>query len=168
MKSAEYRNIEFLIKNKYKYFIYSLTGFLFILALLPGCDSLYSQSSRSMRIKIGGVTADVEVVATSQDRQKGLMYRTSMGQDNGMLFVFPAAEFQSFWMKNTLIPLDLGYFDYRGYLIEVHTMKPDNGEKFYNSSEPVLYAIEMNAGWYAKHNIKKYAKLELPHPVTGR
>jgi uncharacterized protein len=136
--------------------------------LFPGCDYIFTQNLKKINAKIGGVSVSLEVVATPADRQKGLMYRTSMGENDGMIFVFPSAQPQSFWMKNTLIPLDLGYFDYQGYLIEVYTMHPDNGEKFYNSSEPVLYAIEMNAGWYAKHNLKKYAKLELPYPIQGR
>jgi len=95
------------------------------------------------------------------------MYRGKLGPDEGMLFVFPDTAVRSFWMKNTFIPLDVGYFDADGYLIEYHSMEPDNDRKTYTSSEPALYALEMRRGWFKEKGLKKYAKMTLPEVITG-
>ena len=68
-----------------------------------------------------------------------------------MLFVFEAEEHRSFWMKNTLIPLDILFLDARGVVVDVQTMYPqigdaDNALKVYRSAQPARYALEMNAG----------------------
>ncbi len=130
------------------------------------CDSV-PQKLKTLRIRVGGYPVTAEIAATPEERQRGLMYRTSMEENEGMLFVFPREEIKSFWMKNTYIPLDVGYFDSQGFLIEYMTMQPDDGSRLHTSSEPALYALEMNQGWFRKHGLKKYAKLELPVAVRG-
>lgn len=138
-----------------------------VLLTFFACDSLRTQHLRQEVIKVGGVSIRAEIAATPPDRERGLMYRTSMPENEGMLFVFPEAKFQAFWMKNTLIPLDIGFFDDQGFLIEVLHMKPDDGTARYPSSEPALYALEMNAGWFEKHGLRKYARLELARTIQG-
>lgn len=145
----------------------SWRGCTLVLLTFFACDSLRTQHLRQEIIKVGGVSVRAEIAATPADRERGLMYRSSLPQNEGMLFIFPEAKFQAFWMKNTLIPLDIGYFDDQGFLIEVVQMKPDDGTARYPSSEPALYALEMNAGWFEKHGLKKYARLELPRPIQG-
>lgn len=120
-----------------------------------------------LEIRVANFPVLAELALTSEDRERGLMYRNSLGAEEGMLFVFPEAHFQSFWMKNTLIPLDVGFFDSDGFLIEYRSMIPNNDTITYNSSEPALYALEMNKGWFEKKGLKKYAKLILPRPVRG-
>ena len=141
--------------------------FLYLILLLAvplslACDTLGGRKLKTAVIKVDGHAVTAEIAKSRDQRERGLMYRSSLGHDDGMLFVFEKAESQAFWMKNTLIPLDLAYFDAQGYLIEVYTMQPDDGKKTYHSSEPALYALEMNSGWFEKKGIKKYAKLELP------
>jgi len=138
-----------------------------VLLTFFACDSLRTQHLKQEIIKVGGTAVRAEIAANPPDRERGLMYRTSMPENEGMLFIFPEAKFQAFWMKNTLMPLDIGYFDDQGFLIEVVQMKPDDGTARYPSSEPALYALEMNAGWFEKHGIRKYARLELPRPMQG-
>ncbi|EHQ07857.1 DUF192 domain-containing protein [Leptonema illini] len=120
-----------------------------------------------IEIEIGGIPARVEVVRTKEERQQGLMHRTSLGKDEGMLFVFPEEKIQSFWMKNTLVPLDVAFFDSQGFLVDVQRMDPDDGARIYSSSSPALYAIEMNAGWFAEKDLRRFARLKLPHPIVG-
>lgn len=141
-------------------------GSLVLLAFVA-CDSLRTQHLKQEIIKVGGQAVRAEIAATPEERERGLMYRTSLGENEGMLFIFPEARFQAFWMKNTLVPLDIGYFDDQGFLIEVHQMRPDDGTARYPSSEPALYALEMNTGWFEKHGLRKYARLELPRPMKG-
>lgn len=138
-----------------------------LLLLLTACDSLRTQHLKTQNIRVGDFTISAEIAASPSERERGLMYRTSLGDSEGMLFVFPEATMQAFWMKNTLIPLDVAYFDDQGYLIEVLTMQPDGGVRTYPSSEPTLYALEMKAGWFAKRAIRKYTKLTLPQPIRG-
>ncbi|MBL8021445.1 MAG: DUF192 domain-containing protein [Leptospirales bacterium] len=135
--------------------------------LIAACDSLRTQHLKRQNIRVGEFTISAEIAASPSERERGLMYRTSLGDDEGMLFVFPEATMQAFWMKNTLIPLDVAYFDDQGYLIEVVTMQPDGGARTYPSSEPTLYALEMKAGWFAKRAIRKYTRLTLPQPIRG-
>jgi len=144
-----------------------------IILLIAACDSLRTQHLQTAEILVGDSHIRAEIAATPDERERGLMYRTSLGENEGMLFVFPQTSMQAFWMKNTLIPLDVGFFDDQGFLIEALTMsvdKPDvDPEKrpTYNSSEPALYALEMPAGWFKKKEIRKYARLVLPRPIRG-
>ncbi len=138
-----------------------------LLILLTACDSLRTQHLQTEIIQVGEYKIRAEIAATPKDRERGLMYRSSLGEDEGMLFVFPRASQQAFWMKNTLIPLDVGFFDEQGFLIEVFTMMPDDGARTYPSSEPALYALEMKAGWFAKRGLRKYTRLVSPRTLQG-
>ncbi len=141
---------------------------LFIVAFFSlDCDSLKTQQDKKTLIHINGQTLRVEVANTPLKREQGLMYRSAMRFDEGMLFVFPHPKRVSFWMKNTLIPLDIGYFNQQRHLIEHMTMQPDDGEKTYPSSDLSLYAVETNAGWFDKQQIKKNALLKLPYKIIG-
>lgn len=122
-------------------------------------------------IKLGSHTLVVEIADTEATRERGLMYRKHMGENEGMLFVFDAPEPLSFWMKNTLIPLSIGYFGADRKLIEVHEMVPaamgDMYPKGYPASRPAMYALEMNKGWFSKNRIKPGTLLARPRPSTS-
>ena len=151
-----------------KFFLNKKLSLIFFVAIFPfalSCDTLGGRKLKSVTITVDGHAVTAEIARTAEERQRGLMYRSSLGPEEGMLFVFDQDQNLSFWMKNTYIPLDIGYFDSQGFLIEVFTMKPDDGKRTYLSSEPALYALEMNEGWFEKKGIKKYAKLELPESV---
>ncbi|MBM9500421.1 DUF192 domain-containing protein [Leptospira sp. 201903071] len=107
----------------------------------------------------------VEVVSNPSDRARGLMYRKSMGENEGMLFVFSEPDYLSFWMKNTWIPLSIAYFNRDKRITDIHDMKPNQTKELYHSSEKVLYALEVNQGWFAKRNIGKFGVLKIPDRV---
>ncbi len=86
-----------------------------------------------------------------------------MKEDHGMLFIFDKSEKLSFWMKNTYIPLDIGYFDENKRLIEVHQMKPQSLEPV-ESSRKAKYALEMNKGWFEKRKIKNGMRFDYLEP----
>ncbi len=96
------------------------------------------------------------------------MQRPSLAADEGMLLVFPRALVLEMWMLNTLIPLDVGFFDRQGRLINWLSMEPDGGRRIHTSSAPARYALEMNQGWFTRHHIRAGARLVLPHPVDAR
>lgn len=104
-----------------------------------------------------------EIADTQDSRSRGLMERTSLAEDAGMLFVFPSKQVLSFWMLNTKIPLDIIFFDESGNFIAGMDMQPCVQEPCsrYTAPEPGVYALEVNQGFRAKHNIGIGWKLDI-------
>jgi len=103
-------------------------------------------------LDVDGHAVTVEIVANDEDRAKGLMHRTSMGADEGMLFVYPEEKPRSFWMKDTPLPLTIAYADRHGVIVKIADMEPYNTERV-QSLYPAMYALEMNRGWFAAHDV---------------
>ena len=93
-----------------------------------------------------------EIADSDHLRNKGLMYRTTLGEDCGMLFNFPSSAIQSFWMKNTLIPLSIAFINESGKIINIEDLKPHSLESVY-SFVPVKFALEMKQGWFQENHI---------------
>ncbi|HOC93004.1 MAG TPA: DUF192 domain-containing protein [bacterium] len=94
-----------------------------------------------------------EIASTSEQHSLGLMYRTSMEANEGMLFVFDSERPLSFWMKNTLIPLDMIFIDSDKRIVDInHDAQPENTVPFASSS-PARYVLEVNGGYCVEHNI---------------
>ena len=102
----------------------------------------------------GAQTISVEVANTHQLRQVGLMHRTNLPANHGMLFVFEAAHRQCFWMKNTKIPLTIAFLQDDGRIASLHDMQPMS-EQNHCSQVPVRYALEMNQGWFQQHGLRE-------------
>ena len=100
---------------------------------------------------IEGYLFQLELAITKSERSHGLMNRTNLAENTAMLFVYEREKYLSFWMKNTMIPLDILFLDAKGIVVNVYTMQPqigvaDNVLKVYSSALPARYAMEMNAG----------------------
>ena len=109
------------------------------------------------------VKVKVEIADTPAEQEKGLMNRKTLGEDRGMLFVFPDEQVRSFWMKNTLIPLSIAYIDSEGRIIDLQEMKAlDDQPPHYVSAEPAQYALEANKGFFKKHGVKVGDRADLP------
>ena len=104
-------------------------------------------------IDFGDCTLKVRVALTESERANGLMGAPSLGEDEGMLFVFEEAGIQCFWMKNTLIPLSIAFLDESGKIINLDEMKPQSLES-HCSKKPVRFVLEMNTGWFTKRGFK--------------
>jgi uncharacterized protein len=101
------------------------------------------------------VEVRVEIADGPFEQQRGLMYRTSLGEDRGMLFVYRREQPLSFWMKNTRIPLSIAYIDSKGRITDILDMKPlDDKPPHYVSSGPVQFALEVNQGFFDEHGVK--------------
>lgn len=124
-----------------------------------------STNLRTVKMRIGSRDFTLEVANSEALRQKGLMFRKSMPMDHGMLFIFAKPLDLDFWMKNTLIPLDIIYLDENGIVDSVHQMKPMDLSPIYSDGE-AKYAIELNQGVAAKVGVKKGDHLQIP-PDTG-
>jgi uncharacterized protein len=110
------------------------------------------------KLAIGMHQIDAQLALTPQQRQIGLMWRKSMPQHEGMLFVFEQPSQQCFWMKNTLLPLTAAFVEDDGTIVNLVDMKPQTTNP-HCSAKPVRYVLEMNQGWFAKKNIKAGAKI---------
>jgi uncharacterized membrane protein (UPF0127 family) len=102
---------------------------------------------------------NLEVAKTIPQQTRGLMNRTSLCRDCGMIFIFNFEMTQTFWMKDTLIPLDIIFVDHNGLVINIATATsqpnaPDNQLKLYRSTSPAKYVIELNAGDADKLSLK--------------
>jgi uncharacterized membrane protein (UPF0127 family) len=139
---------------------------------LPAITDSHIEKLKTEKIKVGSREIVVEIADTSEARERGLMYRKSMPANEGMLFIFDSAQPLAFWMKNTLIPLSIGYFDANRKLLGTHEMTPAvMGEvqpKTYPSQGDAKYALEMNKGWFTQHKIKPGAQLTLPAQGPGK
>ena len=96
----------------------------------------------------------VEVAKTPEERAKGLMERRHLGKDDGMLFIFETEDYHGFWMKNTFIPLSIAFIDKKGRIVKITDMKPLTLES-HPPSKPILYALEMNQGWFSANGVKE-------------
>jgi len=113
----------------------------------------------------GPVTISIEYAETPEEQANGLMNRKSLGKNSGMLFIFPDERIGEFWMKNTLMPLDIMFIGSTGRINEILTMKlclskaetcPD-----YTSKNLVRFAVEVNAGFTVKNRIVEGDILEI-------
>ena len=103
--------------------------------------------------RIEDKTIEAEIAVTPREREKGLMHRDSMPLGKGMLFVFEQPSPQKFWMKNTRIPLDIGYFSPSGKLLEVHAAKPYDLNGVPSHSKKIQYVLEMKLNGFREMGI---------------
>jgi len=109
---------------------------------------------RDAAMRVGSQTLHVLVADTPQSMEQGLMYRDSIAPHDGMLFIFSAPQQISFWMKDTYMPLDVGYFDSHKKLLEIHALKPLDETPVPSESSDILYALELPSGNFAKKGLK--------------
>lgn len=96
---------------------------------------------------------NIEVSDEDRERAQGLMYRSHMGDDQGMIFIFPRSEPQSFWMKNTKIPLDIIYINEQNEIVKIYKQtKPFNTTSL-PSGKNAMYVVEINGGLTDKFGI---------------
>lgn len=106
----------------------------------------------AVSLEIGNKRYNVEYAKTFKQRAQGLMFRKSLCEDCGMFFKFSEPKYAGMWMKNTFVPLDVAFIDRKGVITDIKPLTPHSLESV-GSSKEVLYALEMNQGWFAKNNI---------------
>ena len=111
-----------------------------------------AQNLPTITLNAGIHNITAEVAQTPQERATGLMFREAMANTHGMLFVFERPEQQCFWMKNTLIALDVAFVADDGTIVNIEHMKPRTLDS-HCSSRPVRMVLEMNDGWFSKRGV---------------
>ena len=112
-----------------------------------------------IRLNAGMHLIQAEFAQTPQEHGIGLMFRTTMAANEGMLFAFNETREQCFWMKNTLLPLSVAFVADDGSVVNIEDMKPQTLDS-HCSTRPVRYVLEMNLGWFAKRGVKAGSKLQ--------
>lgn len=125
-----------------------------------GVQTEVKPGSHWFDLSIGRETARVQLAVTRREMARGLMERTRLEADQGMLFVYARPIRASFWMKNTPLPLDIGFFSPEGVLLEVYPLYPYDEESVRSRSDQVQFALEMNQGWFSRNQIRPGAVLD--------
>lgn len=112
-----------------------------------------------IRLNVGIHVIRAEVANSFETRARGLMYRESLGPNQGMLFVFAWPERHCMWMKNTPLPLSVAFIDEGGEVVSISEMAPHT-EDTHCAARPARFALEMRKGWFAGKAIRAGAKLQ--------
>ncbi|MBX3186692.1 MAG: DUF192 domain-containing protein [Labilithrix sp.] len=110
----------------------------------------------------GKPKVDVEIAANEHDIQRGLMYRTQMGEERGMLFRLSERREHTFWMHNTCIPLDMLFVDDDGVIVGIVEAATPLTDATRTVGCPSSYVLEVNAGWSRRHGVRPGQKMGLP------
>ena len=113
---------------------------------------------RMVELGAGMHVIRAEVADSFATRTQGLMDRTSLPPNGGMLFVFDEDGTHCMWMKNTLIPLSVAFLDERGAIVNIADMQP-RSEQSHCAARPARYALEMTQGWFAQRGLRAGARL---------
>lgn len=111
-----------------------------------------------VELTAGMYVIQAEMAQTMNEQTIGLMYRQTMGINEGMLFIYDNPQVRCFWMRNTLLPLTIAFIADDGSIVNLKDMQPET-ENSHCSARPVRYALEMNQGWFEKRGLKAGFKL---------
>lgn len=106
------------------------------------------------KILVGKTPLRVEVADTPAKQERGLMFRQSIPDDEGMLFVYREPQELGFWMRNTFLPLDIAFVGADDVILNIHQAKPLDDSILYRSAGAAKYVIETNQGWFFRHGIR--------------
>lgn len=149
---------------------------IFLFVTLLGCAGVWTACARDkagevqsppkpwshfFEIKVGDKPVRMQLAVLPGEQERGLMHRRDLGRDEGMLFVYARPQQMSFWMRNTPTPLDIGYFDASGTLLEVYPLQPFDERAVTSRSREIKFPLEMNQGWFSANGVRPGAKLDL-------
>ena len=156
-----------LVDSKRPFFWISALLIMFIAGIIiyQQYQKIAGKNQITIYTGAGSVKINIEYADEPEKIALGLMNRPSLPKNSGMLFIFPDEKIREFWMKNTLIPLEIMFIDTAGRINEITTMKPCTSDKetcpIYTSKEPARFAIEVNAGFSQKNKIIEGDILEI-------
>ena len=131
---------------------------VFLLLFFPAIVTADNSTKIIIPLKISGHALSAEVAHTDKTRAQGLMHRTTLAENSGMLFVFLRTGHYSMWMLNTNIPLSVAYINDKGIILNILDMMPHTTTA-HSSAGMAKYALEMNQGWFSAKKVKAGEKV---------
>jgi len=125
----------------------------------------YLPPSNSVNIKINDVNYKIEMAQTIAQKSKGLSGRETLCKNCGMFFIFGFETNLPFWMKDTLVPLDMIWLDKNGKIVDIQTITEINSTKIYQNKIPAKYVLELNANDSQKINLNIGDIIQLPNTL---
>ncbi|MDE2342620.1 MAG: DUF192 domain-containing protein [Betaproteobacteria bacterium] len=110
-------------------------------------------SLHAEELSINGTPIHVEIPHTKEQREQGLMFRTQLAHDSGMLFVFDQPGQWCFWSRNTPLSLSLAFIDDQGSIVKTDEMVAETDTR-HCTARPARYGLEMEHNWFPAHNVK--------------
>jgi uncharacterized protein len=109
----------------------------------------------TLQLWLGPEQMTAELAVRPGEIMTGMMFRTNMAENEGMIFVLGAPQRASFWMKNCSVPLSVAYMDEDGVILEIHDLEPHNTNTVSSAADNVRFALETPQGWFKRHNINQ-------------
>ena len=151
--------LKFFGTKNAKYFL------VFLVIFLIGCAKNINKNFNEVRIDNGEkiIKINAEIADDNEERINGLMFRERLNENEGMFFIFGNEGYQAFWMKNTLIPLDIIFIGKNFEIVDIKNAVPCKDEPcpLYKSSKPAEYVLEVNGNFTIKNNVKAGDKIIL-------
>ena len=107
----------------------------------------------SLKLWVGNQVIEAEMAVTARELATGMMYRTNIAENEGMLFRLPFPQRASFYMKNTEVPLSCAYIDADGTILEIHDLQPRNERPVPSATDNIQYVLETAQGWFQRKSI---------------
>ena len=144
-----------------------IVGLLSLVACGAFGDDAPAPVLATIPVEVAGHTLTVEVADTPDHRERGLMERTALRRDHGMVFVYPDERKRSFWMKNTPLLLSIAFVDSDGAIVRIADMQPYDTNPV-SSVKRAAYAVEVTQGWFDEHSVVVGMKVEGLPPLSAR
>jgi uncharacterized membrane protein (UPF0127 family) len=119
----------------------------------PGEPTEAQHGLQTMKIYIQSEVMEAELAVTARQERTGMMYRTNMAENAGMLFPLPFTQRASFWMKHCPLPLSAAYIDEDGVIQEIHDLQAYNTNPVVAASDNIRFVLETPQGWFQRHHI---------------
>jgi uncharacterized membrane protein (UPF0127 family) len=120
----------------------------------PGAPTQAQPRLQTLKLYLGPQVMVAELALTPDQQRIGMMFRTNMDENAGMLFPLPYTQPAAFWMKNCPLPLSAAYIDPEGIIQEIHDFQPFNTNAVVAASNNIRFVLETPQGWFQKHDIK--------------
>mgnify|MGYP001178245263 CR=1 FL=1 len=132
-----------------------------VFAQTPSVPTALKTVHDYFEVGLGDKVVRLQFAVTGPEMQRGLMFRESLGPDEGMIFVYDKPQAMSFWMHNTPLPLHIGFFDAEGVLKEYYPLFPYDENTVKSRGDKLQYAVEVRQGWFRENKIVGGARLDL-------
>ncbi|MDP1722888.1 MAG: DUF192 domain-containing protein [Candidatus Gottesmanbacteria bacterium] len=130
--------------------VIAIVGLIYVVAYRAPSPLMWSAQT----VEFGGVSLRIEYATTTAERELGLSGRINVPDDYGMLFVFPVDDYYGFWMKDTLVPLDMFWLDAQGQVVYIaKDVATSSYPNVFYPTEPARYVLETTAGFARAHDI---------------